>query len=373
MAIDSGLGLQSANSPSPVLVVLTGGGTAGHVNPNLALVPELRSRGWTVAYIGSKQGIEAELVAEAGLAFYGISSGKLRRYWSWQNLIDPFKVVKGIADAYALLGKLKPQVVFSKGGFVTVPVLWSAWLRGIPTVIHESDLTPGLANRLSLPFASKVCVSFPQTMAYLGKGHQKAICTGLPIRSQILAGDADRGRADYGFQDDRPVLLVVGGSTGSVAINRAVRAILPDLVKRFQVLHLCGRGNLVPSLEMASYQQREYLGKEMASALAMADLVVSRAGANAIFELLALKKPHLLIPLPAKSSRGDQILNARSFAELGYSLVLPETELTPDSLLQQIQLLYENRHKYVEAMRTNVTFSSRSIEQIINILDAVLR
>jgi UDP-N-acetylglucosamine--N-acetylmuramyl-(pentapeptide) pyrophosphoryl-undecaprenol N-acetylglucosamine transferase len=360
MAIDSGL------------VVLTGGGTAGHVNPNLALVPALRSRGWQVAYIGSGQGIEAELVSKAGIPFYGISAGKLRRYWSWQNFVDPFKVLKGISDAYGLLGKLKPQVIFSKGGFVTVPVLWSGWLRGIPTIIHESDLTPGLANRLSLPFASKVCVSFPQTLNYLGRWGHKAVCTGLPIRAEILGGGADRGRAIFGFSNDRPVLLVVGGSTGSVAINRAVRAILPQLRQQFQILHLCGRGNQDSSLNYPDYQQREYVTTELGDALAMADIVVSRAGANAIFELLALQKPHLLIPLPAQSSRGDQILNAQAFAELGYSMVLLEAYLTPDALLQHIQLLYTSRHKYTEKMQTNVTVPNRSIEQITDIMAAFM-
>jgi UDP-N-acetylglucosamine--N-acetylmuramyl-(pentapeptide) pyrophosphoryl-undecaprenol N-acetylglucosamine transferase len=350
--------------------LLTGGGTAGHVNPNLALVPKLLEQGWAVDYIGSVGGIERQLVTQAGVSFYAISSGKLRRYFAWQNFIDPFKVIKGVADAYGLMRRLRPQVVFSKGGFVAVPVVWSAGLLKIPVVIHESDYTPGLANRLALPFANQICVTFPETLNYLGKRRSQARCTGLPIRQDLLAGDTARGRSFTNLTGNLPILLVMGGSSGAVAINRALRSILRELVKHFQVVHLCGKGNLEPTLaELDNYRQYEYLQAELADVLAMAELVVSRAGANAIFELLALRKPHLLIPLPSKSSRGDQILNAQSFAKQGYSLVLPEAELNDRSLLAGIQQLYEDRHRYVTAMKSSVTFASDTISQIIDILN----
>jgi UDP-N-acetylglucosamine--N-acetylmuramyl-(pentapeptide) pyrophosphoryl-undecaprenol N-acetylglucosamine transferase len=355
------------------LILLTGGGTAGHVNPNLALVPSLRQRGWDIAYAGSPSGIERELVQVAGIPFYGISSGKLRRYFAWQNFIDPFKVLKGVADAYALLGKLRPRVVFSKGGFVAVPVIWAAYLRRVPVVIHESDYTPGLANRLALPVAQKVCVTFPETLACLGKYAEKSVCTGLPIRPELLNGSSDRGRELCQFQAELPILLVIGGSTGAQAINRVVRSALPALLPRWQIIHICGKGNLQPSLsDRAGYRQFEYVTAELPHFLASADLVVSRAGANTIFELLALQKPHLLIPLPTTSSRGDQVLNANSFAKQGYSLVLAEANLTAEELVRQIEFLYHNRQEFTQKMQANVTDKLGAIAQIVSILDNFL-
>jgi len=356
------------------LILLTGGGTAGHVNPNLALVPSLQQRGWQIAYAGSGAGIERELVQHAGIPFYHITAGKLRRYFAWQNFSDPFKVLKGVAEAYGLLGKLRPQVVFSKGGFVAVPVLWAAYLRRVPVVIHESDYTPGLANRLALPTAQRVCVTFPETLDYLGKYALKGICTGLPIRAELLNGCGDRGRELCQFHDQLPILLVMGGSTGAQAINRAVRGALPALLAKWQVIHICGKGNLEPSLQArAGYRQFEYVTADLPDLLASADLVISRAGANAIFELLALQKPHLLIPLPAKSSRGDQILNANSFAKQGYSLVLAEAHLTPDELVRQVEFLYQNRHDFLGKMQADVTNKLGAIAQIVSILDEFLR
>ncbi|MFN3926390.1 MAG: undecaprenyldiphospho-muramoylpentapeptide beta-N-acetylglucosaminyltransferase [Pseudanabaenaceae cyanobacterium] len=354
-------------------IVLTGGGTAGHVNPNLALVPTLQQQGWSIFYIGSPTGIEKQLVTQAGIPFYGISAGKLRRYWSWQNLIDPFKVLKGIADAYWLLRQLRPNVVFSKGGFVTVPVIWSASRLGIPTVIHESDYTPGLANRLALPFAHKICVTFPETLEYLGKHRPKAECTGLPIRPELLTGDLDRALAFTQFSRHLPTLLVMGGSTGAYAINRAIRQLLPKLTTDFQVIHLCGQGNLAPELaDLPNYRQYEYLLAELPDIFALADIVVSRAGANAIFELLALRKPHILIPLPTKASRGDQILNAQSFASKGYSILILEEELSDRTLLTAIYQLEQNRHQYVTKMQTNVIFPENTIMRLSEILNSFL-
>jgi len=327
--------------------VLTGGGTAGHVTPNIALIPRLQNLGWEVEYIGTRDGIEQRLITELKIPFYGISSGKLRRYFDLQNFIDPFKIIKGVLDAYFLLGKIKPDLVFSKGGFVTVPVILGAWLQRIPIIIHESDITPGLANKISIPFATKICVSFPETIKYL----PTAKFTGLPIRAEILEGDAERGRKFCGFNQDLPILLVIGGSSGSAKINLEIRKILDQLTTKFQVIHGCGQGNTDPSFDnYPNYKQVEYLGVELRDVLAIANVVISRAGANAIFEFLALKKPNLLIPLSKSASRGDQILNAQSFAQMGYSLVLPEEDLTSQSLWVAINNLFEHRQNYIDAM-----------------------
>ncbi len=350
-------GKPSETQPSqPINIILTGGGTGGHVTPNLALVPYLYDAGFHVAYIGSHHGIERKLVKEANLPFYGISSGKLRRYFSWDNFTDPFLVLKGIWQAFWLLMDLRPQVVFSKGGFVTVPVIIAAWLLRIPTVIHESDYSPGLANKLSMPFAKKILTTFPETAAFLKFSPRRLLCTGLPIRSELFRGDAAEGRRICGFGDDKPVLLVMGGSTGSKVINNAIREILPELTQMFYVVHLCGHHHLHLSQDNQDYRQFEYLSDELSDVLALADLVVSRSGANSIFELLALQKPHLLIPLSRAASRGDQILNAESFSKKGYSLVLPEEDLTPDNLLDHIRSLYAAKDEYIAAMsKTNPT------------------
>lgn len=348
-------------------IVLTGGGTAGHVSPNLALIPALTADNWEIFYIGSSNGLEKQLVAEVGLPYYGISSGKLRRYFSWQNFIDPFKVIKGIFDAYGAIAKIKPQVVFSKGGFVTVPVILASWLQRIPVIIHESDFSSGLANRLSLPFATKVCVTFPETAKNLAKYGSKVQHTGLPIRPDIRNGKADRGRAFCGIYGDLPVLFVVGGSTGSAKINLAVRSILDILTQKYQVVHACGKGHLDPNLkDYPRYCQFEYLGTELADVLAMADLVVSRSGANAIFEFLTLRKPNLLIPLSKLSSRGDQILNAKSFQSRGYSAVLFEEDLTSESLLNAIADLDQRRDEYIQNMSQSK--DNRAITQIVDLI-----
>ena len=241
-------------------------------------------------------------------------------------------------------------MVFSKGGFVTVPVVQAAKRCHIPTIIHESDMTPGLANKLAIPAATKVCCNFPETVKYLPEG--KAALTGSPIRQELLHGNRLAALNFCGFTSGRPVLLVIGGSQGSVAVNTAIRNILPDLLKTFQVIHLCGKGNLDTGLEHTDgYVQFEYIQKELADLFALADVVVSRAGANAICELLALRKPNLLIPLPASASRGDQLLNARSFRQQGFSMVLEEESITSETLLSSILELYRDRDVYIQAMK----------------------
>lgn len=330
-------------------IVFTGGGTAGHVTVNLALIPHYVLEGWDVHYIGSRQGIERELIGGIpSVRYHGISTGKLRRYFDWNNAKDPFRVIRGAWEAYRLLGSIRPEVIFSKGGFVSVPVIAAAWLRRIPAVIHESDLTPGLANRLAIPFATKVCVTFEETAALLPSG--KAVHVGAVVREELFHGDATRGYALCDFVRTKPVLLVMGGSLGSQRINRAVRDSLNALTNTFQIVHLCGKGNIDPSAMSRQYRQFEYVAERLPDMLAMADIVVSRAGANSIFEFLALRKPMLLIPLPMSASRGDQLANAESFRARGIAEVLDEDKLTADAFVRSAIGLYERRETYIRAM-----------------------
>lgn len=346
-------------------IILTGGGTAGHVTPNLALCPELKKNGFEINYIGSYNGMEKELVEKAGIPYYGISSGKLRRYFDLKNFTDPFRVIKGYFEAKSLMKKLKPDVVFSKGGFVAVPVVMAASHAGIPVISHESDMTPGLANKLSLAFCTKICCNFPETVKYLPK--DKAILTGCPIREELLTGNKESGLRLTGFHDAKPVLLVMGGSLGSVKVNQAVRTILPDLLKEYQIVHLCGKGNLDETLtSMPGYVQYEYMSEPLKHLFAMADIIISRAGANAICELLALQKPALLIPLSASASRGDQILNAQSFKKQGFCDVLEEENITPDTLYQAVTSLYQNRENYIHAMQNSN--QSDAVSRIVELL-----
>ena len=350
-------------------IVLTGGGTAGHVTPNIALIPKLQEKGFQISYIGSYNGIEKSLIQELGIPYYGISSGKLRRYFDIKNFSDPFRVLKGYSQAKKLMKQLKPDVVFPKGRFVTVPVVLAAKKRKIPAIIHESDMTPGLANKLCLSSATKICCNFPETVSTLPA--DKAVLTGTPIRQELLHGDKEAARNFCGFSSDKPVLLVIGGSLGAASVNENVRKILPELLKEFQVIHLCGKGKTDSSLEhTAGYVQYEYIKEELPDLFALADIVISRAGANAICELNALAKPNLLIPLSANASRGDQILNARSFERQGYSMVLEEEEITESVLMDSIRKLYENRNSYIEAMQSSKQLDS--INQIVSIIESCI-
>lgn len=349
-------------------IVLTGGGTAGHVTPNIALLPALKREGYDIHYIGSYDGIEKKLIEELGIPYYGISSGKLRRYFDIKNFSDPIKVLKGYREARALMKKLKPDVIFSKGGFVAVPVVLAAKHKGIPVIIHESDMTPGLANKICIPSSKKVCANFPETIKYLPEG--KAVLTGTPIRQELFSGNKLMGLDFCGFTANKPVILVIGGSTGSVAVNEAVRSALPTLLKKYQIVHLCGKDKVDKSLDNTpGYVQFEYIKKELRDLFDAADLVVSRAGANAICELLALRKPHILIPLSAASSRGDQILNAESFERQGYSFVIKEEALTTETLLKAVDSVFINRKTYIEAM--NQSKLNDSIETIVTIIKEV--
>ncbi|MDO5407822.1 MAG: undecaprenyldiphospho-muramoylpentapeptide beta-N-acetylglucosaminyltransferase [Eubacteriales bacterium] len=346
-------------------IILTGGGTAGHVTPNLALLPTLQERGYEIHYIGTYNGIERKLIEGAGIPYDGISSGKLRRYFDLKNFTDPFRVLKGYGQALRLMKKYRPDVVFSKGGFVAVPVVLAAKHYKVPTIIHESDMTPGLANKICIPSAAKVCCNFPETLSYLPA--EKAVLTGSPIRRELLEGDRLTGLQYTGLSAIKPVILVIGGSLGSVAVNKAVRSILPKLLDTYQVIHICGKGNLDESLiGREGYVQYEYVDAPLRHLFAAADLIVSRAGANSICEILALRKPHILIPLSAAASRGDQILNAHSFEKQGFSTVLEEENLTDETLLQAVEHTYQNRQKFIDAM--NQSTLSDAVGTVINLI-----
>lgn len=349
-------------------IVLTGGGTAGHVTPNIALLPRLKEKGYDIHYIGSYDGIEKRLIEDYKIPYYGISTGKLRRYFDPKNFSDPFRVIKGFSEAKKILKTLKPDVVFSKGGFVSVPVVRAAAALKIPCIIHESDMTPGLANKLCIPVASKVCCNFPETLQNLPA--EKAVLTGSPIREELTKGNKFRAMELCQFSSGKPVILVIGGSLGASGVNTLVRDALPQLLEDFQVVHICGKDkvdNLL--LNTPGYKQFEYVKEDLKDLFAMADVVISRAGANAICELLALRKPSLLIPLPASSSRGDQILNAKSFESQGFSMVANEEDLTPFTLVEKVHELYFTRQSYIDAMQN--CEQRNSIQTIIDLLQEV--
>lgn len=347
-------------------IIMTGGGTAGHVTPNIALVPKLKEKGFDIKYIGSIDGIEKEIIKDAGIPYYEISSGKLRRYFDMKNFSDPFKVMKGVIQANKILSKEKPDIIFSKGGFVAVPVVIAASMKKIPVVSHESDLTPGLANKLSAPFCDKLCVTFRESLSYIKEG--KGVLTGTPIRKEILEGNKIKGKQICGFKDNKDILLIIGGSLGAKSINDEVRKNISSILKEFNVIHICGKGNLEKDCEkLNGYKQFEYVKEDLQHFLQSANFIISRAGANVIFELLSLKKPTLLIPLSKKISRGDQILNAKSFEKEGFSLVLDEDEMMESDLLMgKLKELKEKKNILIENMQNSNL--KNGVEEIIKVI-----
>ena len=320
-------------------IILTGGGTAGHVSPNQALIPLLQRDGWEIHYIGTKTGIERTLIEPMeGVTYHGVSSGKLRRYFDLKNFTDPFRVIAGFFQCIGIIRELQPNVLFSKGGFVSVPAVYGAAFCHVPVVIHESDLTPGLAGKLCKPFAARVCTTFPECAKALGS---KAKHTGTPLRAELFTGERSRGLSLCGFTGERPVLLMTGGSLGAQSVNAVLREALPQLTRTYDICHLCGRGNLDPALsDIPGYRQFEYLTNELPDIFAAADLVLSRAGSNSLSELMALHKPMLLVPY--HSGRGDQVQNAASLKARGLAHVLPQSELTAERLVQEIADLKED-------------------------------
>ncbi|WP_073336509.1 undecaprenyldiphospho-muramoylpentapeptide beta-N-acetylglucosaminyltransferase [Clostridium grantii] len=344
---------------------MTGGGSAGHVTPNLALIPKLKEQGYIIEYIGTEDGIEKGIILNETIEYHSIVSGKLRRYFDIKNFSDPFKVVKGVFQAKKILKKVNPKVVFSKGGFVSVPVVLGAYMNKIPVVAHESDMTPGLANKIVAPFCNKICVTFPESLKQLDKN--KAVLTGTPIRKQLFEGSRIIGKRICKFSDDKPVIMIIGGSLGSKVINNAIYSKINELLDKYNIIHLCGKGNLNSELVGKSgYVQFEYVSEELPHLMQATDIFISRAGANAIFEILALKKLNILIPLSAKASRGDQILNAKSFEKNGYSLVIEEEELNGNLLLEKLTYLIENKSEYYNAMKKSTL--KEGVDNIVNVI-----
>lgn len=351
-------------------IVMTGGGTSGHVTPNIALFKPLKEAGFEISYIGTKEGIEHELVTKEGIDYYSIKAGKLRRYIDMQNVKDISRIFAGCGQALKILKNIKPDVVFSKGGFVSCPVVWAAKMLGIPSVIHESDITPGLANKLSAPFAKKICYAFPETKAHLPEG--KSIYTGLPVRHELLCGSREKGLEFLGFDGNKPVLLLMGGSLGSKFLNDKLRSEIDDLLQRFDICHLCGKGNIdTEFFNRRGYCQFEYVNEELCDVMAASDFVITRGGATAIFEILALSKPSLVVPLSRKASRGDQIENAKSFKAQGLCEYIEEEELEAKDFSKLIDAIYENRAKIAENQNRKDT--KKSTSAIVNVILSVIK
>ncbi len=348
-------------------IIFTGGGTLGHVIPNIVLIDELAKEGWRSAYIGSKKGPEKEVMLKKEVPYFGIPTGKLRRYFSFQNLLDIFNVLGGIFKAFFILLKERPNVVFSKGGFVSFPVVFAAWLNRIPVIVHESDLTPGLTSKLSAPFASKVCISFSDTAKWFKK--DLAQFTGLPIRPIIYSGNAKKGLQFTGLSGNRKIILVFGGSQGSSFMNELIRNTLDaNLLEEYDIINVCGKGNMDASINSDSYKQYEYLSEEFPDVMAAADLVICRGGSTSLFELIAQQKLHIVIPLSKKASRGDQIENAKYFHEQGITTWIEEETCTPPLLAKEVKTIFENEQAIIQKIK-NIQLPN-TVETLVKIIRA---
>lgn len=346
-------------------IVFTGGGTVGHVSVNLALIPHFISNGWDVHYIGNKNGLEYKMVENIDkLTFHSISTGKLRRYFDVKNFTDPFRTLKGILQAKKIINKIKPDIVFSKGGFVSFPVVVAAKLKKVKVILHESDLTPGLANKMSLPFCDVILSTFKDTEKYIDA--KKINFIGAIVRESIKTGSKTRGLNICGFKNANPILLIMGGSLGAQSINVAIRNNLNQLLKLFNIIHICGTGNVDSKNNFEGYKQYEFIKDELPDMLAACDMVISRAGSNAIFEFLQLKKPMLLIPLPTSKSRGDQFYNAEYFKSKGYCDILFDEKLDSDDFMNKVLDIYSKLHDYKNHMSKQAEIGS--INDIISII-----
>ena len=350
-------------------ILFTGGGSGGHVTLNLSLIPLFLQNGWQVVYIGSKTGIEKDLICKIqGVKYYAIETGKLRRYLSIENIKDMFKVPGGLLQATKIIFKEKPDIIFSKGGFVSLPVVIGGFLNGRKIFMHESDVTPGLANKLSLPFVHKFFTTFIETIDYV-KNPQKVAYVGPVLSDRLYNGKKERALDILNFNSDKPIVMFVGGSLGAKSINRAVEKNIEQLLAKYQIIHICGKGQRSPILA-EGYKQFEFVDAELKDFMVAADVVVSRSGSNAIFELWSLRKPMLLIPLPSTSSRGEQSLNARSFEKQGFALVIKDEDLdAPNLLLESIDKVYENRGEMIEKMENSELKHTSATELFREIID----
>ncbi len=341
-------------------LLLTGGGTAGHCTPNLAIIPYAEKFFDKIYYIGSEHGIEKNIIESAGIPYFSVPCAKLNRSLTLKNLSIPFKVLSGIHEAGKIIDKLNPDVVFSKGGYVSVPTVIAAHRRKIPVIAHESDYTVGLANKITSRYCKKVLTSFPHTAEELKNGQY----VGSPLRKELFSTKKEEALKKFGFSGEKPIILITGGSQGAQAINQAVSEAIPELLPKFDIIHICGKNNS-NGIKKKGYYQAEYLN-DIENAFAAADVCVTRAGSNTLFELMSLKKPCVLIPLPKGVSRGDQILNARYFQKLGLSFLLTQDTLTTDSLIFAITSTYANRYNILRNFAKHpITDASSKIAEII--------
>ncbi|MBD3270520.1 undecaprenyldiphospho-muramoylpentapeptide beta-N-acetylglucosaminyltransferase [Candidatus Peregrinibacteria bacterium] len=320
-------------------IILSGGGTGGHIIPNISLLKKLESH--QILYIGSVKGMESKLIPEHGVKFEGIQCGKLRRYFSLENFVDFFRTIIGIWQSFWKVKKFNPKVVFCKGGYVSLPVAIGAWIARKPVIIHESDLVPGLANRIAAKFASVICVSFKESKKYLRS--DKIIVTGNPVRAELADGKRDKGLKFAGLDGKKPVILVMGGSQGAGFINELIAKDFDELVKNFEIIHLCGQGKVNKNLNSKNYFVAEFVKNEMKDLYAAADLIVTRAGANSLAEIEFLGKPAILIPL-IKGSRGDQVGNAEAFANENQVEIIKEN-VFKGSIIEIAEKLIKSKGK----------------------------
>ena len=335
-------------------IVLTGGGTAGHIFPALALVDYLKDH--EIYYIGSN-GMEKKILSTyKNIKFYEIPSVKLVRKLTPKNLLIPFKLFRSIRLAKKVLKEISPDIIFSKGGFVSVPVVFAGKKLNIPVISHESDLSMGLANKLILKKCDVMCTTFLQT----SKLSPKCVFTGQPIRKELL--NPKFLGLKQSFQNSKPLVLVVGGSLGSQFINEKIWENLEDLTKICNIIHITGNSNK-KDIQSEGYRQIEF-SNDMGSLYSEADLVISRAGSGVINELLFFKKPMLLIPLSKKCSRGDQIENAKLFKKLGYCEMIEEEDFSSDLFFKKINHLLKNKQAYKKAMPSLPLATEKIVELI---------
>jgi len=351
-------------------IIFTGGGSAGHVTLNLALIPYFLEKGWQVVYIGSYNGIERELLKKFDkVKYYAIQTGKLRRYFSWQNFLDMLKIPVGVFQAVWIVLKERPNIIFSKGGFVSFPVVLAGSVCGVHSVMHESDVTPGLANKMSLPFVKRFFTTFDDTIKYV-KNKSKVDCVGPVLSDRFDGGDKKRGCDLCGFDENKPTIMFVGGSLGAKTLNEAVRVNLKALLSKYQIIHICGRGQTDESIQADGYKQFDYVDTEFKDLMKASDVVVSRSGSNAIFELLSLHKPMVLVPLPCLSSRGEQSLNAQSFKNKGYAEIVRDEDLGNSELfLQTIDSVFTNRADYEKRMKNDGFKATNNTELALKVME----
>lgn len=343
-------------------IILTGGGTAGHVTPHLALLPYLKDK-FEIHYIGSATGIEKEIITKHKyIRYHEISCAKLVRSLTVKNLTLPFKLIKGVIESKRLIKELQPSVIFSKGGFVAVPVVYAAGLSKVPVISHESDLTLGLANKLILRKCEVMCCSFEKTVK---ECKNKGLFTGSPMRKELFLGNKEIAQNNCKFKNlNKPCVLFMGGSLGATAINKTVLQALDELVKNYNIIHIVGKGNL-SGTKKEGYFEIEFVN-DIEHYFALCDIVVSRAGSNSINEFLSLKKPMLLIPLPKEQSRGDQILNAYEFQNDKLALVLEQNNLNKHTLIENIHKLIKNKNTFVSAMKNKT--EKNAVQEIYNLI-----